>query len=66
MTQLVIDTIELVKLRQDNLYNNRIEQGIFSNLKKMSNAEMHDYRFAIKRLENKQLVDLNSLIIFII
>jgi hypothetical protein len=53
MTQLVIDTIELVKLRQDNLYNHKIEQVIFSNIKKMSNAEMHDYRFAIKRLENK-------------
>ena len=53
MTQLVIDTIELFKLRQDNLYNHKIEQIIFSNIKKMSNAEMHDYRFAIKQLGNK-------------
>ena len=53
MTQLVIDTIELVKLRYQNPSNYKIEQTIFSNIKKMSNVEMHDYRFAIKRLKNK-------------
>jgi hypothetical protein len=53
MTQLVIDTIELVKLRYQNSSNYKIEQAIFSNIKKMSNAEMHDYRFAIKQLKNK-------------
>ena len=53
MTQLVIDTIKLVKLRQDSIYNHRIEQSIFFNIKKMTNAEMHDYRFAIKQLNYK-------------
>jgi hypothetical protein len=53
MTQLVIDTIELFKLRFQNPSDYKIEQAIFSNIKKMSNTEMHDYRFAIKQLGNK-------------
>lgn len=50
MTQLVIDTIELVKLRYNKPNDYKLEQIIFSNVKKMSNVEMHDYRFAIKQL----------------
>jgi len=52
MTQLVIDTIELVKLRQNTSSGYKIDQMIFFNINKMTNAEMHDYRFAIKQLRN--------------
>jgi len=56
MTQLVTDTIELLKT---SIYSSDIKEAydadckIFMNIKKMSNEEMHDYRFEVRKLEDR-------------
>jgi hypothetical protein len=55
MTQLVTDTIELLKT---SIYSTDIKESreadcqIFMNIKKMSNEEMHDYRFEARKIED--------------
>ena len=57
MTQLVIDTIELLKT---SIYSSSLHEAydaecqIFANFSKMSNEEMHDYRFEARKIEDRK------------
>ena len=59
MTQLVLDTIELLKT---SIYSPDYKEAydaecrIFANFSKMSNQEMHDYRFEASKIEDRERV----------